>query len=104
MVISSRTRRDIIAVGCWDHAREKFMDAIKVAENNKSGVAGKAVHLIAKLYKIEKDYKQASVEERYPARQQYAKPLLTELYELIDKANAPPEMLLGKAIVYFQNQ
>lgn len=98
-----RARRDIVAVGCWDHARRKFMDAIKVADNNKLGLAGKAVHLIAKLYKIEKDYKHASVEGRYEARQHYAKPLLTELYELMDKANAPPESLLGKAIVYLQN-
>ena len=98
-----RARSDIVAVGCWDHARRKFTDAIKVANNNKSGLAGKAVHLMAKFYKIEKDYKQASVEERYRARQQYTKPLLTELYELMDQANAPPESLLGKAIVYLQN-
>ncbi len=66
---NQRKRADIVSVGCWDHARRKFMDVIKASGQNKSGKAGQAIKLIAKLYEIEADLKHASYDERYPVRQ-----------------------------------
>ena len=54
-----RDTQGIVSLGCWDHARRKFVDAIKLVNNNKNGLAGKFVKLIAKLYNIEREHKQS---------------------------------------------
>jgi transposase len=47
---------DISHVGCWAHARSKFIDAQKAAKDKKTARIGKAdvaINYIAKLYAIE---------------------------------------------------
>ena len=42
-------------IGCWAHARRKFMDVIKAqGKNRKSGSGDKALSYIKKLYSLEK--------------------------------------------------
>ena len=65
-----RRRKDIISLGCWDHARRKFTDVIKACGNNKTGKAGKMLEKIAKLYEIEKEIKHLTFEERKSIRQE----------------------------------
>ena len=101
---NQRNRADIVSVGCWDHARRKFMDVIKASGQNKSGKAGQAVKLIGKLYDIETDLKHASYEERYRVRQLKAKPILNHLLSFLKKVHAPPKSLLHKAVTYALNQ
>lgn len=98
-----RHKRDVINVGCWDHARRKFTDAIKISNDNKTGVAGQFLKLINKLYKIERTIKTASVERCYQVRQEQSKPILEELFTLANKINALPKSTLGKAITYLKN-
>lgn len=98
-----RQRTDIINLGCWDHARRKFTDVIKICNDNKNGLGGKILKLINKLYKIEREYKQSSIEDRYKARQEQAKPILDEIFKNADKATALPKGVLGKAIGYLKN-
>lgn len=71
-------RADIVEAGCMAHARRKLFEAHKL---NGSAIAGEAITLIAKLYRVEADIKGLDAEGRYRARQQYAKPIADELHK-----------------------
>lgn len=45
----------IVSVGCWSHARRKFLDILKIV--SKTGKATEAVAYIEKLYEIERHAK-----------------------------------------------
>jgi transposase len=99
---AAESPHNIINLGCWAHARRKFVEITKVAA--KKGVAFGAVKLIAELYKIERQAKadNLSFEEIQERRQKESKPILEELKKfLLDHQDAvPPQSLLGKAISY----
>lgn len=96
-------RENVTHLGCWDHARRKFTDAIKANGNNKTGVAAKCLTLINKLYKIERTIKRESNEIRYKVRQEKSKRILDELFNKIKKINVLPKSTLGSAITYLKN-
>ncbi len=98
-----RAKQSVINLGCMDHCRRKFVDAIKVCNNNDTGIAGKIFKKINKLYKIEKEAKDMSFEQRYELRQKKSKPILDDIYNLYTKASPFPKSLLGKAITYIGN-
>ena len=54
-----RDSKEVTTLGCWDHARRKFIDAVKVANNNANGLAGQFIKLMGKLklYKVEAEHK-----------------------------------------------
>ena len=52
-------RDGIERLGCWAHARRKFVEAQKVQPKGKTGRADVALSLINKLYGIERDLKDA---------------------------------------------
>ena len=59
-------------IGCWAHARRKFMDVVKAqGKNSKSRSGGKALSYIRKLYHIEKKPGKTSIspDEIYQIRQ-----------------------------------
>ena len=73
-------------IGCWDHARRKFIEATQatpsVAKGKSKPGASKAdvaLGYIGKLYAIEREQKERSDAERYQARQTRSMPLLAEL-------------------------
>ncbi len=73
-------------IGCWDHARRKFIEATQAAPSvakgkSKPGAskADVALGYIGKLYAIEREQKERSDAERYQARQTRSMPLLAEL-------------------------
>jgi transposase len=94
----------IIHLGCWAHARRKFVDAQKVAANKtkKAGKADIAINLIGKLYAIEKRIKAFSAEEKQTIRQQEAISILDTLRQWLDKTlhTTLPKGVLGKALSY----
>jgi hypothetical protein len=51
-------------LGCWAHARRKFVEAQKVQPKGKTGRADIALKLISKLYGIEIAFKESSDEGR----------------------------------------
>ena len=91
-------------VGCWAHARRKFMEAKTAQPKGKSGKADMALSMIQKLYRIETSLKDKNVDEKYQLRQKKSKPLLAKLYQWLAKANVVTKSALGKAIGYCQNQ
>lgn len=65
-------------LGCWAHARRKFVEAGKVgAGKGKSAKSDYALKLIGKLYKVERDARDLSCEARYNRRQEQARPICT---------------------------
>ena len=91
-------------VGCFAHARRKFMDAKKLQGKGKSGKADNALSKIQKLYGIESRLKGASAEQRKAERQTYAKPILDELYKWMTTQQVLSSSSLGKAIKYTLGQ
>ncbi len=96
-------------LGCWAHARRKFMDVIKAqGKNRKSGSGDKALSYIKKLYKLEKEArtKEFSPAEIYRMRQDQAKPILDDFRKWLSakSVQTPPKGLLGKAISYTLKQ
>jgi len=95
---------NITQLGCWAHARRKFIDAQKViaSKTKKAGKADIAISLIGKLYAIEKRIKALGVEEKQTIRQQEAVPILDTLRQWLDKTlqTTLPKGLLGKALSY----
>jgi transposase len=99
-----RNKADVINLGCWDHARRKFTDAVKVCNKNDTGVAGKLLRKINKLYAIEREAKSMNFKQRYKLRQKKSVPILDEIHKMFTNTCALPQSLLGKAITYLNNQ
>jgi hypothetical protein len=67
-------------LACWAHVRRRFVEATRVQPKGKRGRADEAVSLIGKLYRIEREYKDAAPEERLLARKNQSVPVLAELH------------------------
>lgn len=74
----------LVPVYCSDHARRKFVDVIKslskdlseqAKESLSQSIASQAVEFYKSLYRIEKNIKNKSVQEKYDERQLSAVPL-----------------------------
>ncbi|WP_426811598.1 IS66 family transposase [Pseudomonas sp. WOUb67] len=89
-------------LGCWAHARRKFVEAQKVQPKGKTGRADIALNLINKLYGIERDLKDGSDEDRKAARMERSLPLLAQLKSWVEKTQpqVTTQSALGKAIGY----
>ncbi|MCW8276801.1 IS66 family transposase [Pseudomonas sp. PCH199] len=89
-------------LGCWAHARRKFVDAQKVQPKGKSGRADIALKLISKLYGIEIALKQCSDEGRKKGRQELSVSVLSELKKWMVKTlpYVTTQNALGKAVGY----
>ena len=101
---SLRAKPDVISVGCWDHARRKYVEVIQAADKEKQGKAAEILLLINKLYEFERDAKDMTTEDRRQHRKEYSIPQLHHIHETIKKIQAPPKSLLGIAITYTLNQ
>jgi len=92
-------------LGCWAHARRKFVEAQKVQPKWKTGRADIALKLISKLYGIEIAYKQSSDEARKKGRQDLSLKVLGELKAWMLKTlpYMTTQNALGKAVNYLAN-
>jgi transposase len=92
----------ITRAGCWAHARRKFVDAEKVAPE----IAREAVDLIGDLFRVERQAKDLSVEQRLELRREKSAPVLAKLREkLLEwKEQLLPKHPMAEAINYALNQ
>jgi transposase len=97
---------DAILVGCWAHARRKFVEAKKAQPKGKTGRADWAISHLQKLYRIESEIKAMNPAEKQQARQKKAGPLLDEFKVWLNKSanQVPPKTALGKAVSYTLGQ
>lgn len=93
----------IIEVGCWAHARRKFIDIIKTVK--KPGLADLAVEFIGKLYEVERKAKHLTPLQRKYYRRRYSKPILKSFnrWLKISQKTTLPKSPIGKAIAYVLN-
>jgi transposase len=90
------------AAGCLAHARRKFDELIKV---NQSPVALQAVQRIAMIYRVEREAKELTVNERHALRQARSKPLWEELqvWLRLERGRVPDGSAVARAIDYSLN-
>jgi transposase len=99
-------KTDAILVGCFAHARRKFIEAQKIQVKGKTGKADLAINHIQKLYRLEKTIKGRTAIEKQRLRQAEGKPLLDAFKVWLDKSviQVPPKSAIGKAIGYSLRQ
>jgi transposase len=92
----------ITRAGCWSHARRKMVDAEKVAPE----IAREAVELIGALFRVERQAKDFSVEQRLDLRQSQSAPVLGKLREkLLEwKEQLLPKHPMAEAVNYTLSQ
>lgn len=93
---------EITRAGCWAHVRRRLIEAEKTAPE----MARDAVALVRALYAVEKEAKDASVEERLRLRQKHSVPVLDQLREkfLTWKEQLLPKHPMAEAVNYALNQ
>jgi len=89
-------------LGCWAHARRKFVEAQKVQPKGKTGRADIALNLINKLYGVERNLSDVSDEARKAGRHERSVPLLGQLKSWMEKTQpqVTAQNALGKAVNY----
>jgi len=92
----------ITRAGCWAHTRRKVIDAEKVAPE----IAREAVELIGALFRVERQAKDFSVEQRLALRRAESAPVLAKLREKLLgwKEQLLPKHPMAEAINYALNQ
>jgi transposase len=95
----------LVHVGCWAHARRKFVDAVKV--NPKDAEAIKMVTRMDALFVVDRHARQQqlSVEDRLVLRRGHADSWATEIYDqcVSLRKTALPKGALGQAVTYTFN-
>ena len=97
-------------IGCWDHARRKFVEASKAAspkkKGNKVSKADVAIGKIRKLYRIEDKIQHFSADEKRVARQELSLPILADLKDWLENNihRLPKGSKTYNAIYYTLNQ
>ena len=96
----------VTRLGCWAHARRRFVDASKVLPAGKRGRAHEALALIGKLYAIERDARELNDTERLAQRQSQSRTVIDELRRWLDQMlpTVPPTSVLGGALGYLHRQ
>lgn len=97
-------------IGCWDHARRKFVEASRAAPGKgkkaRASIADIALGYIRKLYAIERTARDLGDAERYRLRQEKSLPVLKTFRAWLE-ANAGKVLkgsLTRKAMDYTLNQ
>ena len=93
-------------VGCWAHARRKFTDAQKAMGKHKSGKVDWALNHIQKLYRIETQIKDKTIDDRYRIMQEESLPLFAQFKTWLIKSeqHVIAKNDLSDAIQYCLNQ
>jgi transposase len=95
----------LVHVGCWAHARRKFVDAVKV--NRDDAAAIQMVMRMDGLFLVDRDAreKQMTIEERLASRREHAEVWAEEIRQECAKLSAAvlPKSALGKAVNYTLN-
>jgi transposase len=95
----------LVHVGCWAHARRKFVDAVKVCPQD--GEAVKMVVRMDALFLVDREARKQAMTnaERLVFRREHARPWVDEIREacLMVSRQALPQSALGKAAAYTLN-
>ena len=89
-------------VGCNDHCRRKYVEALKLGDRRAAPI----VALYGELYAVEREAKDLSADARLSLRRAQSVPLWAQLAEQVARleSGADPKSPLGKANTYFRRQ
>jgi transposase len=94
----------LIPVGCWAHARRKFVEALDEPNAETLFIVGE----LRQLYWLERPARDEALtaEQRHPLRQEKARPILTALRPRLEalREKTLPQSPLGKAVRYSLNE
>ena len=90
-------------IGCWAHARRKFVDCLPKGIDDKNSKAAKALDIIERLFSIEQGLKGMPEGEIRAARTEKSVPLLNKYWELLQTVSAPGGSKLYQAVNYSLN-
>jgi len=100
----ARDHPELLGVGCWSHARRKFVDALE----DQCDEAMPVVNELRKLYLVERHARQENLTapQRYQLRQQISLPILTSLRPMLEglRDKVLPQSPVGKAARYCLNE
>ena len=92
--------KEIIPVGCWSHARRKFVAALEDQAEQTTAIVGE----VRKLYLVERHARDQCLtsDQRYELRQQISLPILKALQPILQSTREKvlPQSPLGKAVRY----
>lgn len=91
----------ITHIGCWAHARRKFIEAIEALKRDT--VAPKGFEYCERLFMMEKDAAEFSAKERHEFRQQHVLLLLNDFKHWADSQRVSTKSKIGKALTYLDN-
>jgi len=98
-----RLEPDITLCGCWAHARRKFDEAMV---DKSDCIASVGIAYCNKLFEIERDIADKSIEEKFAIRQEKSKVVAEAFYAWVDEqiTRVLPKSLVGTALQYALNQ
>lgn len=91
-------------VGCWAHARRKWVDCFVDSKPVQGGRSEAVFGLIEEMFALEQAWKDESPQARFDLRQQKLRPLLEQYWALLDSFEAAEGTALSKAKNYSLNQ
>ena len=96
------TGNALTRAGCWSHARRRFVEA----ESTAPEIAREVVALLRRLFALEQQAKEFSLEDRLQLRQQQSAPLLAELRQKLLgwKEQLLPKHPMAEAVNYTLGQ
>lgn len=90
-------------IGCWAHARRKFVDCVPKGIDDKNSKAAAALDIIERLFSIEQGLKGMPEEKIRAERTEKSVPLLNKYWELLQTISAPGGSKLYQAVSYSLN-
>ena len=94
-------------LGCMAHARRRFDEAVKAqGKRKRRGKAWRGLSFIQALYRVEKQARSMTPQQRYAYRNVQAKPILDNLRSWLDDSlpQVPPKGAVGNALRYLHEQ
>ena len=94
-----RPAQDVTLAYCWAHARRKLHD---VTQSGAAPIAQEGLIQIQALYRIEKDLRGQSADQRLSARQERSKPIIEafEIWLAQNRARVSAKSPTGEALKY----
>ena len=95
---------------CWAHARRYFYESIPLDENNKLNTRAygyQGLQYCNKLFKIEEEIANLSMDKKVEKRQELSKPIIEEFYKWVSSMKDKKIIVnkkLTKALTYVTNQ
>lgn len=91
-------------VGCWAHARRKWVDCFVDGKPVQGSKSEAAFRLIEEMFALEQAWKDETPQVRFDLRQEKLRPLLEHYWVLLDSFEAAEGTALSKAKTYSLNQ